>query len=107
MGWRDYYRLLKKYKGDLSKASPEELEDARRGNPNTPEDALKFALERYKDDVKELILAIVNLEGEISYVKLATKVGDYIEGEALVKLLNELKESGDIFEPKPNVYKIL
>ncbi len=48
MGWLDYYRLLEKYKGDLSKATKDERDYARRSNPNTPHDALALAEKKYK-----------------------------------------------------------
>jgi hypothetical protein len=50
MSWRDYYYLLKKYNGKIEKATEEELESARRGNPNTPEDALRIARMQYEKD---------------------------------------------------------
>ena len=43
MSWQDYYCLFEKYDGDLSEASKEELDYARRGNPNTPTEALELA----------------------------------------------------------------
>jgi hypothetical protein len=52
MGWRDYYNLLVKYGGDLSKASEEELREAEKANPNNPYDALMLALRKYKEEFK-------------------------------------------------------
>lgn len=43
MSWRDYYRLLEQYEGDLSKATPDELQSARLGNPNDPASARRLA----------------------------------------------------------------
>ncbi|GEM_PF-1600531 len=56
MGWLDYYRLLEKYDGDLSKATPEELEAAARANPNDPATALQIAMEKYEAGKKEKML---------------------------------------------------
>ncbi len=50
MGWYDYYTLLKKYGGDLSKATKEEIEYAARCNPNDPPTARYIAEERYKKE---------------------------------------------------------
>ena len=47
MSWRDYYYLFEKYDGDLSEASRKELHEARVGNPNTPEDALRLAQQEW------------------------------------------------------------
>jgi len=52
MSWWDYYRLLKKYNGDLSKAKPEELEEAAKANPNDPSTALWIAMQKYKAERK-------------------------------------------------------
>lgn len=43
MSWRDYYRLLERYNGDLGKATKAEMASAARGNPNTPEAARRLA----------------------------------------------------------------
>jgi|Deesub1362B_J571_1020462.scaffolds.fasta_scaffold01301_5 hypothetical protein len=48
MGWLDYYRLLEKYNGDLSKATEEELEAAARANPNDPATARRMAKEEWR-----------------------------------------------------------
>ena len=48
MGWLDYYWLLKKYDGNLSAATPQELEAAARANPNDPESARRIAQEAYE-----------------------------------------------------------
>ncbi len=99
MGWEDYYRLLIKYKGNLRRVKEEV------GGIN--DNALMFAIGLYKERVKDLILAIINLEEEVSYVRLAKKVEDYIEGDALKEVIEELIDSGDIFESRPNMYRPL
>ena len=48
MGWRDYYRLLEKYDGDLSRADREEMRVAKAANPNDPVDALVLAWKKYQ-----------------------------------------------------------
>ena len=50
MGWFDYYRLLEKYDGNLSKAKKGELEYAARCNPNDPPTARHIAEEYYTND---------------------------------------------------------
>lgn len=50
MSWIDYYRILKKTGGDLSKADPTEMITAARHNPNTPTDALNVARRKYDED---------------------------------------------------------
>ncbi|HII59402.1 TPA: winged helix-turn-helix domain-containing protein [Methanocaldococcus jannaschii] len=57
------------------------------------------------DVIKDKILAIIENVGEITYEELAEKIN--IPEEDLEKYLSELKESGDIFEPRPGVYKVL
>lgn len=47
MSWTDYYFLLEKYGGDLTKATKGEMDWAARGNPNNPSDALALAKEKY------------------------------------------------------------
>ena len=49
MGWFDYYVLLEKYNGDLSKATKEEMKYAARCNPNNPPDARALAEKKYKE----------------------------------------------------------
>lgn len=49
MGWYQYYTLLEKYEGDLSKANTMEMIQARNGNPNNPTDALALAKRKYKE----------------------------------------------------------
>lgn len=53
MGWYTYYKLLEKYNGDLSKATPEEMDGAAKSNPNTPPRALEIAREKFNQK-KEL-----------------------------------------------------
>jgi hypothetical protein len=55
MGWFTYYKLLKKYGGNIDNASSEELEYAAKCNPNNPPDALKLAQEKYEkyNEIKE------------------------------------------------------
>ena len=43
MSWLDYYELLKKYGGDLSRATKEEMEFAAKCNPNDPPTARRIA----------------------------------------------------------------
>jgi len=57
------------------------------------------------DVVKDKILAIIDKFGEITYDEISRMVR--IPEEDLEKYLSELKESGDIFEPRPGVYKAL
>ncbi len=47
MGWYTYYNLLEKYNGDLSKATPDERENAVKSNPNTPWRAREIAEGKY------------------------------------------------------------
>ena len=47
MSWQDYYRLLKKYDGDLRQATKEERNEALAGNPNDPASALMIAERKY------------------------------------------------------------
>jgi len=49
----DYYRLLEKYNGDLSKATEEELYAAARANPNDPPSALRLARRKWDEKKKE------------------------------------------------------
>lgn len=49
MGWMDYYRLLEKYNGDLSKASRKEMAAAARANPNTPPAARSLARRKWHE----------------------------------------------------------
>ncbi|AIJ06317.1 hypothetical protein JH146_1475 [Methanocaldococcus bathoardescens] len=57
------------------------------------------------DVIKDKILALIDKFGEITFEELAGMVR--IPEEDLEKYLSELKESGDIFEPSPGVYKTL
>ena len=56
MSWHDYYYLLEKYNGDLTKASPQELDYAKRWNPNTPEDARRLAEEEWARQDRQRIV---------------------------------------------------
>lgn len=49
MGWINYYRLLEKYDGDLSKATKKELDSAATANPNNPIDAKRIAQEKFSN----------------------------------------------------------
>lgn len=49
MGWLDYYNLIESYKGDLSKASKEELDFAARCNPNDPITAKQIAYKKWAE----------------------------------------------------------
>ncbi|XRO76687.1 winged helix-turn-helix domain-containing protein [Methanocaldococcus sp. 10A] len=57
------------------------------------------------DVIKDKILALIDKFGEITFEELAGMVS--IPEEDLEKYLSELKNSGDIFEPSPGVYKTL
>ena len=48
MGWYNYYTLLEKYNGDLSKATEKELEYAAWCNPNDPVTARHIAEEKWE-----------------------------------------------------------
>ena len=50
MGWFTYYKLLKKYNGDLAKASKEEMDNAYKSNPNTPSAAMELAKRKYAEE---------------------------------------------------------
>jgi len=50
MGWMNYYNLLEKHGGDLSRATAAELSFAARCNPNDPLTARRIAEARWKDD---------------------------------------------------------
>lgn len=54
MSWLNYYRLLQKYNGDLTKATPDEMDNAYRANPNTPDRARDIAETKWKE--KELAI---------------------------------------------------
>ena len=56
-------------------------------------------------DNKDLIYNIINENDEMSYDELLEKTG--IEDKELAKILKELCEEGEIYEPEPQVYKIL
>jgi hypothetical protein len=49
MGWYQYYKLLEQYDGDLNKASIQEMNEALKGNPNTPDRARQIAEQKYKE----------------------------------------------------------
>ncbi len=49
MSWRDYYRLLEKYNGNLSKATKAEMKEAARGNPNDPVSARQLAEKKWAE----------------------------------------------------------
>lgn len=51
MGWYDYYTLLEKYDGDLSRATKEEMSFAARCNPNDPPTARRIAEDTYRRNV--------------------------------------------------------
>jgi len=57
------------------------------------------------DVIKDKILAIIENLGEVTFEELAGRIN--IPEEDLEKYLSELRESGDIFEPRPGVYKVL
>lgn len=50
MGWFAYYTLLKRYDGDLSKATESELKLAKAMNPNDSETAKRIAEEKYQQE---------------------------------------------------------
>ena len=55
MGWYNYYNLLAKYKGDLSKAKKSELEWAAHCNPDNPPDALALARRKYAEEKQNVV----------------------------------------------------
>ena len=57
MGWLNYYNLLEKYGGDLSKATRQEMLFAARCNPNDPVTARRIAEARWKDEQEEKMVA--------------------------------------------------
>ena len=50
MGWINYYNLLEKYNGDLSKATTQELGYAAYCNPNNPVDARNLAEKKWREN---------------------------------------------------------
>lgn len=48
MSWRDYYSLLEKYNGNLSKATRSELRVAAIRNPNQPYEARRIAQQEWQ-----------------------------------------------------------
>ncbi len=56
-------------------------------------------------DQKDVILTIINENDEISYEGLLEKTG--MDEKELDKLLEELIEDGEIYEPKSGTYRIL
>lgn len=50
MGWVDYYKLLKKYKGDLASITPGERRLLAHNNPKTPQESFAVALEKYNKE---------------------------------------------------------
>lgn len=51
MGWYNYYNLLEKYNGDLSKATKQEMTFAARCNPDNPRDARRLAEEKWHENI--------------------------------------------------------
>jgi len=47
MSWTEYYHLLKKYEGNLKRATKKELKNAKQGNPNDPIGAHILAQKKY------------------------------------------------------------
>ena len=52
MGWFNYYRLLEKYNGDLSKATKQEMGCAANCNPDNPPDARALAEKKWREKQK-------------------------------------------------------
>lgn len=50
MSWYDYYKLLKKYAGDLSKATQDEILEVLIKNNFDPNEAMKLAREFYNEE---------------------------------------------------------
>lgn len=48
MGWYEYYKLYEKYKGEIHKAKQDELDYARRSNPNDPITAREIAERKWR-----------------------------------------------------------
>jgi hypothetical protein len=52
MGWYNYFNLLEKYNGDLSKATKKEMDYAAYCNPDNPFDARALAEKKWKEKQK-------------------------------------------------------
>lgn len=50
MGWLDWYHLIKKYDGNLNRASSDEIRKCIEANPNDPISALKLAMDKYREE---------------------------------------------------------
>ena len=50
MGWFQYYKLYEKYNGNITKATPRELQEAKLGNPNDPISARQLAERKWKEE---------------------------------------------------------
>ncbi|ACX72929.1 conserved hypothetical protein [Methanocaldococcus vulcanius M7] len=57
------------------------------------------------DTIKNKILEIIKERGEITYEDLVEELN--ISEEELENCLSDLINSGDIFEPRPHIYKVL
>ncbi len=53
MGWYTYFKLLKKYNGNLKKATKEELKEAVLSNPNDPRSALALARKKWEEEQQQ------------------------------------------------------
>ena len=49
MSWTEYYDILKEH-GSFRKAPKKEMEVAKRGNPNTPQDAMRIAQDKFNEE---------------------------------------------------------
>ncbi len=69
------------------------------------EEVLEDIYSNEEIDQKDIVLNIINENDEISYEELLKKTG--MNEKELDKLLEELIEDGEIYEPKSGTYKIL
>lgn len=90
MGWFQYYRLLEQYKGDLSKATPQEMEWAARGNPDNPHDARELAEKKYRETQRFKILDCNGVEMPGLYGGF-----EYRTFEQATKLIENLNKDGE------------
>ncbi len=59
MGWCNYYSLLEKYNGDLSKATDVELQVAAKRNPNNPVDARALAEKKWRECLERAVIRLI------------------------------------------------
>ena len=49
MSWTEYYDILKEY-GSFKNAPKRVMQSAARGNPNTPQDAMRIAFDKFNEE---------------------------------------------------------